>query len=68
MEFEMEGGGNRSEAAHTFLNLPAWNNESSAYNKVERIVVDYKLSKKEVTLNRIGVYKKETFHFMWILL
>ena len=41
-----DGWGSRSEAAHTFLNLPAWNNESSAYNKVERIVVDYKMRNK----------------------
>ena len=41
-----DGWGSRSEAAHTFLNLPAWNNESSAYNKIERIVVDYKMRNK----------------------
>ena len=41
-----DGWGSRSEAAHTFLNLPACNNESSAYNKVERIVVNHKMRNK----------------------
>ena len=43
------------KSAHTFLNLLAWNNASSAYNKVVRIVVNYNLSKSERNLNRIWV-------------
>ena len=57
MEFEMEGEG---EAAHTFLKqtyMKQWNFDLKLGRK--KIVVCYNLSKKEVTLNRIGVNKPE---------
>ena len=58
-------GENFKKSSPTYFRIPrfveqnilAWNNESSAYSQVERIVVGYNLSKKEVTLNRIGVNK-----------